>query len=260
MDNVYYVYVYLDPRICGDFKYGGLIFDHLPFYVGKGKNKRAYEHIRLVDKEKCNLHKRNKIKSIIRETSSLPLVIKLYSDLTENDALQLESHIINLIGRKDLSAGPLLNLTDGGDGITNVSESTRKLISDRMKGENNPNWMGKCNYGNRNIYGEQNPFYGKRHSEKTKNAIRLARSQDTEETKKKRSESFKRTRQIKKENFCNKYEFISPTGTVYIISDGFDAFCKAHNLNQSTMSKKMRDPTYTPSRGNSLGWKVKRLN
>ena len=40
----YYVYVYLDPRKSGKFKYAEMLFDFLPFYVGKGKGNRLYDH------------------------------------------------------------------------------------------------------------------------------------------------------------------------------------------------------------------------
>ena len=39
-DNKFYVYVYLDPRKPGSFKFGEYEFDYEPFYVGKGKKNR----------------------------------------------------------------------------------------------------------------------------------------------------------------------------------------------------------------------------
>jgi hypothetical protein len=55
--NIYYVYVYLDPRKFGVFEYGSLKFDYEPFYVGKGTNKRMYAHLKT---DKTNPHKTNK--------------------------------------------------------------------------------------------------------------------------------------------------------------------------------------------------------
>jgi hypothetical protein len=46
MLNKYYVYLYLDPRKEGKFKYGDYEFDYEPFYVGKGHGNRLFEHLR----------------------------------------------------------------------------------------------------------------------------------------------------------------------------------------------------------------------
>ena len=36
MEKKYYVYIYIDPRKPGKFKYGEYEFDYEPFYIGKG--------------------------------------------------------------------------------------------------------------------------------------------------------------------------------------------------------------------------------
>ena len=68
------------------------------------------------------------------------------------------------------------NLTDGGEGVKgcNVSEETKKKLSERMKGENNP-------------------FWGKHHTEETKEFLKMINvgKKWTEEQKKKMSETRK---------------------------------------------------------------------
>lgn len=262
--NNYYVYVYSDPRVSGKFVYGEYTFQCEPFYIGKGKNRRMFEHIRLLDKENYNYnpHKTRKIKQIINATGSKPLIFKLKDGLSEKEALAFEVEIIKTIGRYDLKTGPLLNLSDGGDGSSNISESGRQKLRAKMIGDKNPNWKGKSINENsvhrRRLNGPQNYFYGKTHTEQTKKAISLSRKNESVETKKKRSDSFKEVWRTNRSKFCQKYKLISPTGQVFFVDEGLENFCRIHGLNQPILSKMLRDKNYRPSRGNCVGWSIYR--
>jgi hypothetical protein len=138
--NIYYVYIYLDPRKVGTFTYGQYTFDHEPFYVGKGKEDRLQKHLIFCNlRNDKNKHKVNKILKIKQETNQNPIIIK-YKDnmLVEQDAFDLEIDMITKIGRADLHKGPLTNLTDGGEGTSGhtqiVSEKRKKLIRKLMMG------------------------------------------------------------------------------------------------------------------------------
>ena len=121
----YYVYAYLRG-------------DGTPYYVGKGKNNRAWRnhHHVPVPKEK---HR----------------VVILESGLTNVGACALERRYIAWYGRKDLVTGILHNRTEGGETTLGwvPTEDTRKKMR-----ENN--------------IGEINPFFGKKHSEKHKEKMR----------------------------------------------------------------------------------------
>lgn len=103
--TIYYVYAYLRKK------------DLTPYYIGKGKGLRAFNDHRW--------HKPPKDRS---------LIVFLECNLTEVGALALERRMIRWYGRKDLGTGILINKTDGGEGIDNPSEETRRKISENTKG------------------------------------------------------------------------------------------------------------------------------
>lgn len=107
----YYVYVYLDPNKFGDFSYDDLFFKNEPFYVGKGTRNRCYSGIR----DKIKSIKTAKIKSLI-DSGSFPIIIKIFENISNEEACILEIKTIEKIGRIDLKTGPLSNLTSGGTG------------------------------------------------------------------------------------------------------------------------------------------------
>jgi len=140
MENNYYVYAYLDPRKYGRFSYDGLEFSFLyePFYIGKGKNKQMYSHLR---EKVTNTENRFKFRKInkIKELGYEPIIITLLVNLTEENAFNLEKEFIKIIGRRcnDKSA-PLTNIAIGGsappkfyDLPINKQKEIRKKFSDK---------------------------------------------------------------------------------------------------------------------------------
>ena len=111
---MYYVYSYLRE-------------DNSPYYIGKGKEGRAFT-------KGCKEIKPPKDKTKIK-------IIK--ENLTEQDAFDLEILYILMFGRKDLDTGILRNKTDGGDGASGyiVLPEERKRRSERMKGVKRPQWI-----------------------------------------------------------------------------------------------------------------------
>jgi hypothetical protein len=149
MKNVFYVYIYLDPRKPGQYIYDNVVLGHEPFYVGKGQGKRSHDHVNKVHyKSVKNSHKSNKIKAILRDELQ-PIIIHIADGLSEKDSLIMEIDIIRKIGREDMKLGPLCNLTDGGDGLTNPSEETKKKISEGLIGKT------PWNFGKIGIYSEE---------------------------------------------------------------------------------------------------------
>ena len=159
----YYVYAHINP------------LKNEIFYIGKGKNKRGFS-------KKYRSIWWNKI------VNKYGFIVDiLESDLTEEEAFEREKWYINRIGRRDLGKGPLVNMTDGGEGATNLSEEIKikmrkpkseqhkkKLISSHkgMKGINHSEETKKKMSESRK--GNKNPMYGKKTSDETKLKLSIA--------------------------------------------------------------------------------------
>lgn len=107
----------------------------LPFYVGKGKNRRAREHL-FPGGHQGHTYKEMKIRKVLAEGKKIN-VEYIETGLTEPDALLLETYYISAYGRKQLGHGPLTNLTDGGEDTSGhiVTEYRRKRASEVHKGK-----------------------------------------------------------------------------------------------------------------------------
>lgn len=100
-----------------------------PFYVGKGAGKRIGAHTR----DKRNSHKAAIIEKAKRDGRECPRV-KVAVGLSEDDAFAVEIALIAAIGRGE--RGPLVNMTDGGEGRSGYkcSQETRAAMSAARKG------------------------------------------------------------------------------------------------------------------------------
>jgi hypothetical protein len=104
--NNFYTYAYLRE-------------DGTPYYIGKGKENRAYISIG----RNCKNPPENRI-------------LFLKENLTEEEAFRHEMYMISVLGRKDNNTGILRNLTDGGEGTSGrvVGEETRRKMSKSQTG------------------------------------------------------------------------------------------------------------------------------
>lgn len=230
---IYYVYVYLDPRKPGKFVYDEHSFDYEPFYVGKGKGGRCYDHMLPSNlKNNGNKHKTNKISAILKESLS-PIVVKVYEDISECDANNIEMMLIKLMGRADKNLGCLVNMTDGGEGQSGkiMSEQNRLAISKANKGKKlTPEHISKIVRS-----GEDHPLYGKHHSKETRDKIRQAN--------KLYASSDAGKKELSKRSLDFDYTCVAPDGTVYDHIVCLSDFCKQHGFTTAAVCYSFKSGT-----------------
>jgi len=184
--NRFYVYVLIDP------------ITKVPFYVGKGYGDRDRSHIQETSRGVIphgNKHLYYKIKKILSNGKHV-IIERLEVNLQEDISFLREAFYIKKWGRKDLGLGPLLNLTDGGEGQSGwiPDKAYKERMSVATSGENN-GMFGKKHSdetkqkmrekASKRLFtpsmrktwsevkkGNKNSFYGKHHSEETKKRIR----------------------------------------------------------------------------------------
>jgi hypothetical protein len=237
INNNFYVYVYLDQRKPGKYKYGEYEFDYEPFYVGKGSNGRYIKHLRDaytykdLKYHKCNIYKCNIIRKIKEVTGNDPIIIKYKENLMERQSFDLEIDMINILGKKS-NGGILTNVIDGGDGNS---------------GEKNPMWKHKHTEKSKKLMrdnhadfsGKNHPQFGTKHSKERIEENRLSNI----------------GKQVGKNHPMWKYyyKFTSIEGIEYKNITNLREFCKENTLNYWSIVNSLRS-----GRKKYLGWSIDR--
>jgi hypothetical protein len=189
--------------------------ENIPFYVGKGIDRRAFE--------KC---KRSKHWKAVVKKYGYDIRI-LHEGLSETDAFWIECKLIGMFGRADKGLGPLVNHTGGGEGASGAirKPEDNKRKSEKMKGrkydEERRKNIAKGKIGN-------NYNLGKKRDEKTK---KFLSERQLAEKNCNYGKIFTEEEKLRWSNDSPKkktYE-IEKDGVVEIVT-GMNKFCKDHDL------------------------------
>lgn len=134
----------------------------VPFYIGKGKGQRE-----------SSQHRNSFWKNIVNKHGFITK--RLYENLTEQEAWDIEIQLINKFGKLTEGTGCLCNLSNGGEGASGVKHTneTKEKWSVAKKGKT---WE---------------EIYGPKKAEEIRAKRKLKKRVQTEETKRKISESRK---------------------------------------------------------------------
>jgi hypothetical protein len=188
----YYTYAYLRK-------------DRTPYYIGKGKNNRAFY----------------KTKSEVKPPKDKSRIILLKQNLTEEEAFSHEIYMIAVFGRKDLGTGILWNRTNGGEGTSGMRHTLeqRKRLSDMMRG------VSPKEETREKI---RNALLNKKWSEERKKSLKNA--MQNSEIRKKQLEG------INKYNEC-KYEITTPNNEKYIIICTITKLCEILPISHTSIKR-----------------------
>ncbi len=140
---IFYVYVAFRPN-------------GVPFYVGKGRRRRCFDFV-----TSRSLHFRR----IAGDGERIPIV-KIATELTEAQAFEAERALIAAIGRES-NGGPLVNLTDGGEGVSGYkrTEAAREKMRARKYSEATRAKMRAAQLGRKHSEETLAKMNGRKHSE-----------------------------------------------------------------------------------------------
>jgi hypothetical protein len=243
---MYYVYELIDPRV------------NLPFYVGKGKNKRVYFHLSEKTRAKSeNPKKYDKIQKIRKEGYEPKIKIVQYFE-DENDAYEYEEKLIKTYGRKDIDESGIL---------TNICESSRppKLKGRTYQEIYGDNWEDQIEK-RRQLQLSVGGYGPKKHTEETKKKIsgKVAGKNNpsygvpcSEERKRKISERAK-------ERFAGgfkspssvTYLLTSPSGEKFEVFGELKKFCSKNKISYATMHAAILYERKGPRRN---GWSIEKV-
>lgn len=219
MKNKYYVYQHTR------------LDNNTVFYIGVGTKQLIANKYQYYSRSLEKSNRNNLWNKIIKKTTYKIEII--FESNNYEEVLNKEIELIKLYGRINLKTGTLANMTDGGEGILNMSKESIIKRNNKLKGKKRSkevkNKLSKIKSGS------NNPMFNKKHSEETKNKMKVSSKHSRHFLGKKQSEESKlkmsKTRILKHSKGKKVIDTINN-----IIYDTVTQAALSMNINRGTLS------------------------
>lgn len=242
---MYYIYKLVDPRT------------NIPFYIGKGKGRRAETHLWDIP-ETRNKYKENKIAEIRRSGTEPTIAYLIENIYDETVAYNIEAELISYYGRKGYEKNGILTNVCADNRPPNHSGKTYEDIYGVERAKEQRDLRSRLQserggYGPKShsaatkekikekSSGKNNGMYGKNHSVDSRQKIGDANR-----------------RYVGRDNKKSKIWILTdPNGHVHkLYGCEFREFCKQKGLSFATFRKNVSNRKTSSVRGRNVGWTI----
>lgn len=258
----YYTYVYLDPRKSGNYIYEDIKFEFEPFYIGKGRGNRIFDHLKDNKINKGNSGpKAGKIKKL-KSLKLQPIILKLNYFENETDAYNDEERLIKIIGSDfipNIKDGPLCNLVENSRPPSLKGKTYEEIYGsvERALEEKEKRYASMMQDGKWKLCGIK---HSEDHNEKIRNSI-IRKIKERGRGYRKGQKATPETKAKMKiaMNKCYRKDLLifiiqSPDNKI-LKTIRLEKFCKKYGLSRATLYKAYKNNHDIVS-GKHHGWKI----